>query len=169
MSQDAGASSSSDPAIRPKVAQIRYGANWQGTAIKTQYERLAAGIYINPGDNVQEVLSAHMRAVVDLDFLITSVRRLLRVAEQARNFGLDPKKELKLAIKIFNSHWGTSLVAVRNALEHIDGPGTPFFPVSGGGMTAFVYPGGQVDAGKLYRAAMNLHKAICRVIEPLES
>jgi hypothetical protein len=162
MSQD------TDP-VRLKAAQIRYSVNWQGIAIKMQYERLRANMHVDPEASVGEVLSSHMRAVVDLDFLITSVRRLLRVAEQTRRFGLDPKKELKSAIQIFNSRWGRHLVDIRNTLEHVDGPGTPFVPSRGGGAISFAYPGGQLDAGKLYDAAIELHKAICRAIEPFES
>jgi hypothetical protein len=161
--------STSPAMLRQRAGHIRYNANWQGTAITMQYERLAASMHIDPESLITEALKSHMRAVADLDFLITSVRRLLRVAEQARSMRLDPKKELKLAIRIFNSRWQPQLVNIRNALEHIDGPGMRFFPILGGGAIAFVYPGGQVDAGKLYIAAMKLHKAICGVIEPLES
>jgi hypothetical protein len=159
-----------DPAIlRRNAGQIRYSVNWQGTAIKVQYERLAVNMHINPEIPVIESARAHYQAIADLDFLITSIRRLLRVAEQARSYHLDPNKELKLAIKIFNSRWHPSLVNIRNALEHVDKPGTPFFPARGGDTMAFVYPGGQIDAGKLYTAAMNLHQAICKAIEPFES
>jgi hypothetical protein len=168
MSQDTGADSSSTPAMRLKAAHIRYGVNRQGTAIRMQYERLVAAMDIDPEVDVHEVLKVHMRAVADLDFLITSVRRLMRVAQQAKSFGFDSKKELKLAIKVFDSRWQPHLVGIRNILEHVDGPGSPVVPVRGGGVIAFAYPGGQVDAGKLYIASMKLCEAICHAIEPFE-
>lgn len=155
--------------LRRNAGQIRYSVNWQGTAIRMQYERLAASMHIDTETPLIELARAHYKAISDLDFLITSVRRLLRVAEQARSYNLDPNKELKLAVKIFNSRWHPSLVTIRNALEHVDKPGTPFFPARGGDTMAFVYPGGQIDASKLYTAAMNLHQAICKAIEPFES
>jgi hypothetical protein len=132
MSHDAEAASSPVLTMSRRAGQIRYHLNWQGTAIKVQYDRLAANMYVDPEDSVLESMNSHMRAVVDLDFLVTSVRRLLRVAEQARSFGLDPKRELKLAIKVFNSRWLPYLVDIRNTLEHVDGPGTPFGPSRGG-------------------------------------
>jgi hypothetical protein len=169
MSRDIEAASEPNHARRVKAGRIRYGANWQGTAIKMQYERLAANMQVDPDAPVADSLISHMQAVTDLDFLITSIRRLLRVAEQARSFGLDPKKELKLAIKVFDSRWRPHLVDIRNTLEHVDKPGTPFVPCRGGGKVAFAYPGGEVDASKLYSAAMELHKAISRTVEPFES
>lgn len=168
MNGDAEAGSSLASTMNLRAGQIRYSLNWQGTAIKVQYERLAANMHVDPEDSVLESMNSHMRAVVDLDFLITSVRRLLCVAEQARDFGLDPKRKLKLAIKIFNLRWLPYLVDIRNTLEHIDGSGTPFAP-SRGGTISFAHPNGQVDAGKLYIAARELHKAISRAIEPFEA
>ena len=160
---------STDPAVlRQRAGHIRYNATRQGTAITMQYERLAANMHINPEDLAAEAWTSHMRAVADLDFLVTSVRRLLRVAEQTRSFRLDPKNELKVNIKIFNSRWRPHLVKIRNALEHIDEPAMYFVPIRGGGAIAFAYPGGEVDARKLYISAAKLHKAICSVIEPFE-
>jgi hypothetical protein len=154
MSRDAEAAYDPGHARRVKVGQIRYGLNWQATAIKMQYERLAANTQVDPEAPVADSLMSHMQAVVDLDFLITAIRRLLRVAEQARSFKLDPKNELKLAIKIFDSHWRPYLVNISNSLEHGDNPGTPFVPFRGGGKIAFLHPGGELDASKLYYAAM---------------
>lgn len=110
-----------------------------------------------------------MRAVADLDFLVTSVRRLLRVADQTRSFGLDPRRELRREIKIFNSRWRPCLVDIRNALENVDEPGTYFVPFRGGGTIAFAYPGGQIDAGKLCISAIKLHNSICQIIGPFET
>ena len=123
---------------------------------------------VDPEQPVLDSLRLHMQALVDLDFLVTSIRRLLRVAEQARRFGIDPDRKLKIAIKIFNSRYQSHLVDIRNSLEHVDSPGLPFVPFRGGGKIAFSYPGGEVDASDLYDAAMDLYKAICRAIERFE-
>jgi hypothetical protein len=169
MTSDPKASNEPDLALRLRAGHIRYGANWQGTAIKTQYKRLASNMQVDPEQPVLESLRLHMQALVDLDFLITSIRRLLRVAEQARRLGLDQDRKLKLAIRIFNSRWQPYLVDIRNTLEHVDQPGFPFVPFRGGGKVAFSVPGGEIDATKLYDAAMELYKAICRAIAPFES
>ena len=169
MTSDLGAPNELDPALRLRAGQVRYGANWQGTAIKMQYERLATNMQVDPEQPVLDSLRLHMQALVDLDFLITSIRRLLRVAEQARRLGLDRDRRLKLAIKVFSSHWQPYFVDIRNTLEHVDKPGLPIGPFRGGGKVAFSCPGGEVDATELYNAAMGLHRAICQVIEPFET
>jgi hypothetical protein len=151
--------------LRQRVAQIRYDVNWQGTAIRMQYERLVAHLDLSLEDRWR----AHMRAVVDLDLLVISVNRLLNVAERTRRFGCDSNGQLKRATKIFRSQWDSQLTDVRNALEHLDQGGAGIIPVEGGGTLLFVWRGGQVDAHKLFNAADNLCRVICRVIEPLES
>jgi hypothetical protein len=168
MSHDFEAGRTPAPAMKLRAGQIRYSLNWQGTAIRVQYERLAENMNVNPEESVLVSMNAHMRAIIDLDFLITSVRRLLRVAEQARRFGLDPGGELKLAIRIFKARWLPHLVDIRNTLEHVDGHGIPFVPVSGGDAISFAHPNGQIDASKLYIDAKELHKEISRTIEHFE-
>ena len=86
-----------------RAAQIRYGVNWQWTAVKMQYERLMARKPMQPGDLVEVAALEHMQGVVDMDFLVTAVRRLLRVAEQARRSGCDTNADLKVPMKIFTS------------------------------------------------------------------
>jgi len=62
-----------------------------------------------------------MNGIVDMDFLVIAVRRLLLVAEQAKKSGCDVNGELKPIIKGFKSNWG-HIVAARNSLEHVDDP-----------------------------------------------
>lgn len=50
-------SGSPSVALRLKAGQIRYGVNWQGNAIKMQYERLAANAQVNPEATVAETLN----------------------------------------------------------------------------------------------------------------
>jgi hypothetical protein len=150
--------------LRQRVAQIRYDVNWQGTAVRMQYERLVAHLNLS----LEDMAYAHLRGIVDMDFLVIAVRRLLRVAERARDIGCDVNGELKQAIKIFTSQWG-QVIDVRNALEHIDHGRAGIVPVQGGGTLLFAWRGEQVDVHKLFRAADNLCKTICRVIEPQEA
>jgi hypothetical protein len=130
-----------------------------------QYDRLVAHMNLPLEDRVL----AHLRGVADLDFLVISVHRLLHVAERARAFGCDADGKLKLAIKVFSSQWLPQLVEVRNALEHLDQGGVGLFPIQGGDTMSFSWRGGQMDVHELFKAADELIKAICRVIEPLET
>lgn len=107
-----------DVPLSQRIAQIRYEVNWQSTAVRMQYERLAAHLQLPQ----EEQLAAHMRAVVDMDFMITAVRRLLRVAERARRIGVDGSGELRQAVRAIAPQ-SAQVVRVRNALEHLDQPG----------------------------------------------
>lgn len=153
-----------------RAAQIRYGVNWQWTAVKMQYERLMARKPMQPGDLVEAAVSEPMRGVVDMDFLVTAVRRLLRVAEQARRSGCDTNTDLKVPIRIFNSRW-SHVVDVRNTLEHVDGPGVPIVPMQSSDPDSrwlFLTPGNRLNVQDLFEDAAKLCKAICKVIEPYE-
>jgi len=110
-----------------------------------------------------------------MDFLVIMVRRFLRTAEQARQIPSDRQWQLKLAIKVFYSRWG-NLTDVRNALEHSDTAAifpvpAASFPVleDSGGQFVFMWPGGNLDLGKLFEDAQSILKAILGVIEPLEA
>jgi hypothetical protein len=149
--------------LSQRVAQVRYDANWQGTAVRMQYERVAAHLELPP----EEQLAAHMRAVVDMDFLITAVRRLLRVAQRARRLGVDSSGELREAVKAIAPQ-AAQVVRVRNALEHLDQQGVGIVPVAGGGSMSFASVGGPIDVHELFKAAEDLCKGICRVIERAE-
>lgn len=136
-----------------------------------QYERLIERSRLPQ----ERMLIEHMQMVADMDFLVTSVRRLLRTAELARRIPSEHQPQLKLAIKILNSRWG-NLKAVRDALEHSDTAAT--FPVPavgipmsghGDGKFTFMWPGGNIDLGKLYEDAQSILKTIIRVIESLEA
>jgi hypothetical protein len=111
-----------------------------------------------------------MRGVVDMDFLVTAVRRLLRVAEQARRSGCDTNGDLKLPTRLFNSRWGY-VVHVRNTLEHVDSPGVPIVPMqssSPNGRWNFLTPENNLSVQDLFEDAAKLCKAIYKVIEPYE-
>jgi hypothetical protein len=66
-----------------KVAELRFNLNWQWTAVKMQYGRLVSNA-ISQDDTLGALVHKHMAGIVDLDFLVMSVHRLLRVAHQAR-------------------------------------------------------------------------------------
>jgi hypothetical protein len=153
-----------------RAAQIRYGVNWQWTAVKMQYERLMARRLMQPGDLAETAAPEPMRGVVDMDFLVTAVRRLLRVAEQAKRSGCDTNADLKVSIRIFNSRW-SHVVDVRNTLEHVDGPGVPIVPMQSSEPDSrwlFLTPGNRLNIQDLFEDASKLCKAICKVIEPYE-
>jgi hypothetical protein len=154
------------------VSQVRFNINWQWPAIGMQYERLMAR-----SSSTQEVMiSEHGRTVADMDFLVIMVRRFLRTAEQARQIQSDYQPQLKLAIKVFYSRWG-NLTEVRDALEHSDT--TTMLPVPAmsfpmQGSTSdrqfvFMWPGGNLDLGKMFKDAQSILRAILGVIEPLEA
>lgn len=149
--------------LRDRVAEVRYDVNWQGTAVRMQYERLGAHLELPQ----EEQLAAHMRAVVDMDFLVTAVRRLLRVAERARRIGVDGSGELREAVRAIAPQ-SAQVVRVRNALEHFDQQKVGIVPVAGGGSVSFMWASGQVDVHELYKAAEDLRKAIWRVLERAE-
>jgi hypothetical protein len=132
-----------------------------------QYERLIERSRLFPERRFAE----HMRMVADMDFLVTSVRRLLRTAEFARQIPSDYQPQLKLALKVFDSRWG-NLKAVRNALEHCDL--AEMFPVpavgipasgNGDGEFTFMWPGGNLDLGKLYEDSRSIARAIVSIVE----
>lgn len=50
-----------------------------------------------------------MRGIVDFDFLVMSVHRLLHVAKRARTLGCDTTGELALPIRVFKSRWKDDL------------------------------------------------------------
>jgi hypothetical protein len=137
-----------------------------------QYERLMA----RSGSAPEATLSEHGRTVADMDFLVIMVRRFLRTAEQARQIPSDCQSQLKLAIKIFYSRWG-NLTDIRDALEHFDT--TAMFPVpamsypmqgsSSNRQFVFMWPGGNLDLGKMFKDAQSILRAILEVIGPLEA
>jgi hypothetical protein len=155
----------SDIPLRTRVAQIRYDVNWQGTAVRMQYERLVAHLDLPLGEGS----IAHLRGVVDLDFLVISVYRLLHVAERAKTFSCDIDGKLKLAIKVFRSRWDEELKDVRNALEHLDHGGAHIIPFRSGSTISFLWRGGKIDVHEIFTDADKLCAAICRAIEPLET
>jgi hypothetical protein len=117
----------------------------------------------------------HMKIVADMDFLVIILRRFLRTAEQARQIPSGCQSQLRLATKVFYSRWG-NLTDIRNALEHPDT--TAMFPVpavsfpmheDSGSQFVFMWPGGNLDLGKLFDDAQTILKAILGVIEPLEA
>jgi hypothetical protein len=154
-----------------RAAQVRYGVNWQWTAVKMQHERLMSRPMASPGDPVEQALNEYMRGVIDMDFFVTAVRRLLRVADQAKRSGCDTNGELKKAIKSFMSRWGR-VVHTRNSLEHFDQSGTPLVPTQSSGPDGgwkFIVPGGHIDMQELFEDAQKLCRAIVKVIEPFDT
>jgi hypothetical protein len=154
-----------------RVSEARFNINWQWTAIKMQYDRLME----RSGKSMELRLHEHMNIVADMDFLVIVLQRFLRTAEQARQIPSDDQANLKLAIRIFHSRWGT-LTDIRNALEHSDS--TAMFPVpaiafpthkDGDGQFIFMWPSGNLDLGKLFDDALSIRRAIAGVIEPLET
>ena len=132
-----------------------------------QYERL-----IERSRQPERMFAEHMQMVADMDFLVTAVRRLLRTAELARQIPSEHQSQLKLALKVFNSRWG-NLKAVRDAMEHFDTT-EAVFPVAAVGIPAsgngdgeftFMWPGGNLDLGKLYEDARSIAKAVVSIIE----
>jgi hypothetical protein len=147
--------------LSTQAAELRYIANWQWTAVKMQHERLMARSAALEGPPTEEAIHEYMRGVVDMDFFVTAVRRLLRAAELARGSGCDPEKTLKLPIKIFTSRWH-HVITVRDELEHFDGQArrgavSGLVPMHGGGSWKIARPGAQID----------LYRAICGVIDSL--
>jgi hypothetical protein len=137
-----------------------------------QYERLIERSRLPP----ERMFTEHMRMVADMDFLVTSVRRLLRTAEFARQIPSDHQQQLRQAISVFKSRWWVSLKGIRDALEHSDT--AKMFPVPAVGIPmsghgddefTFMWPGGNIDLGKLYEDARSMLKAILRIIEPVEA
>jgi len=59
-----------------------------------QYERLVERSRLPNG----RLLAEHMETVADMDFLVTSVRRLLRTAELARQIPSERQRQLRLAL-----------------------------------------------------------------------
>lgn len=136
-----------------------------------QYERLMARSRLP----TELMLYEHMTIVADMDFLVIILRRFLRTAEQARQIPSDCQSQLRLAIKAFYSRWG-NLTEIHNALEHSDT--TAMVPVpaisfpmyeDSGDQFVFMWPGGNLDLGKLFDDAQSILKAILGVIEPLEA
>jgi hypothetical protein len=145
--------------------KVRFHINWQWPAIKMQYERLMERANLP----VNRMVYEHMLMVADMDFLVIMVRRFLRTAEQARQIPSNNQKQLKLAINVFNSHWKNT-IKVRDALEHIERAGV--FPVpaasfpkaaDGSAEFTFMWPGGNLDLGKLFGDAQSIMRAIVKV------
>src|ERR1700683_1972128 len=155
----------------PQVAaSTRFGLNWQWTAIRLQYERLTSNV-ISPKDLIEVSMRKHMTGVIDMDFLVIAVRRLLRIADHAKRSGCDVNGTLKPLIRDFESHWG-HVIDARNSLEHVDEPRADraLFPSSSSkGDWQFHLPGGNIDVHELFKDAENLAKAISKIIEPYES
>ncbi len=135
-----------------------------------QYERLAERARLP----LERIPGQHMQTVADMDFLVTSVRRLLRTAQAARQIPSEHQPQLKLALKVFNSRWG-NLTAVRDSLEHSDTAAEFPVPVvviptsgNGDGEFTFMWPGSNLNLGKLYEDARSIVRAIATVIEPAE-
>lgn len=158
-----------DLPLDQRALEIRFNADWQWRAVTLQHERLMAIPEPRPGTLVEDALRGHLQGITDMDFFITAIRRLLRVADLTRRSGCDTGGELKLALKLFNSQWG-HVIRVRDALEHFDDwerrEGVPT-PASGGGNYMFMWAGGNVDAQKLFESAEKLCRALYNVIEPL--
>lgn len=154
-----------------RISQVRFATNWQWPAIKMQYERLMERANLPMGRTVKD----HMLMVADMDFLVIMVRRFLRTAEQARQIPSKNQTQLKQAIGVFNSRWG-HIIKVRDALEHFDtaamfpAPAVSF-PMSEDGDVnfTFLWPGGNLDLGKLFQDARSILIAILRVLESLEA
>lgn len=162
--------SSGVPSLHQAAAAIRFNLNWQWTAIKMQYERLSNSI-LSPDDLVDVAMRKHMSGIVDMDFLVIAVRRLLRVAEQAKRSGCDANGTLKPVIKDFESHWG-HIIDARNSLEHVDDPRPErvLLPMSSSnGDWQFHMPGNSINMQELFNAAETITKTINKVIEPYES
>ncbi len=127
-----------------RAAAVRYGVNWQWTAVKMQYERLMTRSMALPDDLAEQALREYTRGVIDMDFFVTAVGRFLRVADQAKRSGCDANGELKIAVKIFMSRW-SHVIAARNSLEHFDQPGNALVPMQSSdsdGRWKFLTPGG---------------------------
>jgi hypothetical protein len=125
---------------------------------------------MQPGDVIAEAAVEHMRGIVDLDFFVLSVRRLLRVAEQAKRSGCDTNADLRGPIKKFHEKWD-NIIDLRNALEHIDGSGIPVVPVQSSdpdGRWLFLTPGNQVNAQHLFEDAAELCKIIRNIVNVSE-
>ena len=80
-----------------RAAAVRYGVNWQRTAVKMQYERLMTRSMALPDDLAEQALREYTRGVIDMDFFVTAVGRFLRVADQAKRSGCDANGELKIS------------------------------------------------------------------------
>jgi hypothetical protein len=151
------------------AASIRFNLNWQWTAIKLQYDRLVNNVMV-PNDLIEVSMRKHMNGVVDMDFFVIAVHRLIVVAEQAKNSGCDLNKELKPAIKDFKSRWG-NIAAARNALEHIDDqrPERALLPTSSSsGDWQLGMPGNSLKVHEIFRDAQILARTVSKVIEPYE-
>jgi hypothetical protein len=157
--------------VASRVSQVRFSINWQWTAIRLQYDRLMTRSRLS----TELMPYEHMKIVADMDFLVIILRRFLRTAEQARQIPSGCQSQLRLATKVFYSRWG-NLTDIRNALEHPDT--TAMFPVpavsfpmheDSGSQFVFMWPGGNLDLGKLFDDAQTILKAILGVIEPLEA
>lgn len=162
-----------DPPGRPSPQQmahvIRFNLNWQWTAVKLQHERLADNV-LSRDDLVAVSMRKHLTGMVDMDFLVISVHRLLLVAKQAKGSGCDVNGTLKDVIKDFESRWA-HITGARNALQHIDDmyPKMLLLPTSSSsGDWQFGMPGNSIDMHELFKDAQTLAKAIAKVIEPYE-
>lgn len=156
--------------LQQRVAAIRYNLNWQGVALKLQYDRLRART-ISP-DSLPELTGYEfMSGRVDMDFLVIVVRRILRLANQAKGSGLDIDGHLKPMVRDFESRW-EHVIDARDTLEHIDEPKADrsLVPVSSSnGEFIFLMPGKSIDLQQLFIEADSLCQAIGNVIKRYES
>jgi len=156
--------------VADRASRVRFNVNWQWPAIEMQYERLIERSRLPP----ERMFAEHMLMVADMDFLVTSVRRLLRTAAAARKVASEQQPQLKLALGTFNSRWG-NLTKVRDALEHSDTAADFPLPAvgipasgQGDGEFTFMWSGGNLDLGKLYADACSIVRAIVSVIDSAE-
>jgi hypothetical protein len=109
-----------------------------------------------------------MTGVVDMDFFVIAVRRLLRVAHDAKRSGCDRSGILKPLIKDFEAQW-KQIVEARNYLEHVDdhNVSTYIVPMSStNGDRRFGMPANSIDMRSLFIDAERLAEAINAVIAP---
>lgn len=148
--------------IEQRVAWIRFHLDWQGSALLLEYNRLRSATD----------LSNSFAQLADMDFLIIVVRRILRVAQKAKESGLDANKLLKSTVQRFEARWGRALIDLRDEMEHIDQPKASrlFVPVrSTAGELIFLLPGGSIDLHELFNDTEKLCRVIAEVIRPYES
>ena len=153
--------------IQTRVAAIRYHLNWQGVALRLQYGRLKA----QPLSLTNFVGFETMSGVVDMDFLVVVVRRIMRMVHQAKRSGLDTEGCLKPVVEDFERRW-SHVVDARDTLEHIDQPRADrsLVPVrSSKGESIFLMPGKTIDLDQLFTDAEELCRAVGRVIRPYET
>jgi len=112
-----------------------------------------------------------MSGRIDMDFFVTAVRRILRVANQTKGSGLDTYGHLKPIVRDFEHRW-EHIIDARDTLEHVDEPRSyrALLPFSSSkGELGFLMPGKSIDIYELFMDTDNLCRAIGKVIKPYES